>query len=88
MYKGGYKIIDFKRLNLVAGSKTTIKGIHECIENNYNKPLLLTGLKLDGVDRIDVFCSYTVTLQVFSFDVYGYTITVDASDAVLATKKA
>ena len=37
MFKGGYKLIDFKENNIVLGTSTTIKGVYDAIEHNYRK---------------------------------------------------
>lgn len=37
MFKGGYKLIDFKENNIVLGTPTTIKGVYDAIEHNYRK---------------------------------------------------
>lgn len=67
MKNGGYKIIDLHDNNLTAVG-TTIKGIYEAIENSYRKPLLLSGVVIDGVEKNDAFVvaeagagSYTIT---------------------------
>lgn len=35
MFKGGYKLIDFKETNITLAKPSTIKGVYEAIENNY-----------------------------------------------------
>lgn len=42
MFKGGYKLIDFKENNIVLATPTTIKGVYDAIEYNYRKPTLIT----------------------------------------------
>lgn len=34
MFKGGYKLIDFKENNIVLATPTTIKGVYDAITNN------------------------------------------------------
>ena len=54
--KGGYKLIDLKDSKLtVGGEGVTVKGIYNSIENSYNKPLILTGIHIGGIERNDVF---------------------------------
>ena len=59
--KGGYKLIDLKESKLtVGGGGVTVKGIYNSIENSYNKPLILTGINIGGVERNDVFIDFSV----------------------------
>ena len=59
--KGGYKLIDLKDIKLtVGGEGVTVKGIYNSIENSYNKPLILTGINIGGIERNDVFIDFTV----------------------------
>ena len=59
--KGGYKLIDLKDSKLtVGGEGVTVKGIYNSIENSYNKPLILTGINIGGIERNDVFMDFTV----------------------------
>lgn len=37
MFKGGYKLIDFKESNIVLTTPTTIKGVYDAIEHKYRK---------------------------------------------------
>lgn len=56
--KGGYKLIDLKDSKLTVGEGVTVKGIYNSIENSYNKPLILTGINIDGVEKNDVFIDF------------------------------
>lgn len=59
--KGGYKLIDLKESKLtVGGGGVTVKGIYNSIENSYNKPLILTGINIGGVERNDIFIDFSV----------------------------
>lgn len=59
--KGGYKLIDLKESKLtVGGDGVTVKGIYNSIENSYNKPLILTGINIGGIERNDVFIDFAV----------------------------
>ena len=79
--KGGYKIIDLKGVD-VTKSTLMIKGIYESIESNYGKPLLISGIVIDGVEKDDVFVQATLNGTTYEFEVYGYTIQVQDTDAV------
>ena len=83
MIKGGYKIIDFKDNPLTTGGGAiTIAGIYDSIEGSYRKPLLLSGLTIDGIERNDVYAPATVSGNNFVFTAYGKTITITNADAV------
>ena len=57
--KGGYKLIDLKDIKItVGGSGVTVKCIYNSIKNSYNKPLILTGINIGGVERNDVFINF------------------------------
>ena len=49
----GYKIVDLKNTNLVNGTPVKIKGLYEEIESNYRKPIILSNVVIDKVERID-----------------------------------
>lgn len=51
--KGGYKIIDFKNIE-IKETATEFPEIYEEIEGNYGKLLILSGIHIDGVDYPDV----------------------------------
>lgn len=80
--KGGYKIINFEDANLTAENPITINGIYEAVEHNYRKPLLLAGLVIDGVEKSAVYATATATENLFTFSVYGKTITVKNTDEI------
>lgn len=82
MLKGGYKIIDLKGVTIASEGGTTIAGIYNAIENNYRKPLLLSGVVIDGVEKADVFIEVTTTNSNFTFTAYGKTYTVTNADLV------
>lgn len=83
MIKGGYKIIDFKNSPLTSGGEAvTIEGIYDTVEASYRKPLLLSGLKIDGTERNDVYATPTLSGSDYVFTAYGKTITITNADAV------
>lgn len=79
--KGGYKIINLKNKDFTDGP-FTIKGIYDRIENNYGKPLLLSGIVIDGVEKDDVFIEVKVKSSAFVIVVYDYKLTINAEDVV------
>ena len=83
MIKGGYKIIDFKDTPFVTGGATMmIEGIYDTVEASYRKPLLLSGLTIDGIERNDVYATPTLSGSNYVFTAYGKTITITDTDAV------
>lgn len=86
MIKGGYKIIDFNDAPFVTGGSTiTINGIYDAVKGSYRKPLLLSGLNIDGTDRNDVYATPTISGSNYVFTAYGKTITITNADAVSVT---
>lgn len=77
--KGGYKLIDLKDSKLtVDGDEVIVKGIYNSIENSYNKPLILTGINIGGVERNDVFIN-------FSDDSGSYVANISATEKITIT---
>lgn len=82
MIKGGYKIINLRDTAIDTENGTTIAGTYEGIENNYRKPLLLSGIVIEGVEKPDVFIEVTSAENSFTFTAYGKTYTVTNDDLV------
>lgn len=83
MIKGGYKIIDFNEAPLkTSGGTIMIEGIHNTVEASYRKPLLLSGLNIDGVEYNDVYVDPSISGSNYVFTAYGKTITITDADAV------
>lgn len=80
--KGGYKIINFKNINIKTGNSTTIKGIYELIEANYKKALMISGLMIDDIVQSDFFANYKVNNSNFEIAYNGGTLTVEQDDTV------
>ena len=78
MFKGGYKLIDFKENNIVLAASTTIKGVYDAIEHNYRKPTLITGLVIENVEKGDTFVNFE-----HSENVYNGLLGITANDKVL-----
>lgn len=78
--KGGYKIIDLKGLDF--SEDMVIGGIHESIEDNYGKPLLFSGIVIDGVEKDDVFANAVVNGDGYDVTLYGQTLHISNVDVV------
>lgn len=79
----GYKMIDFKDINLTT-SEVKIPGIYNAIESNNRKPLLLHHGTVNGVERADCYAFATVDSQNYKL-YYGnpaYYIQVTPDDMV------
>lgn len=77
--KGGYKLIDLKDNKFtVDDSGITVKGIYNSIENSYNKPLILTGINIGGVEKNDVFVD-------FSDDSGSYVANISSTEKITIT---
>lgn len=92
---GGYKIIDLHDVNLVTDANAvTIPGVHEAIESNHRKPLLLSGLVVDGVEKASQFVVFTNAAGTYAAELFDaadgkkLSITITADDAVQLTKAA
>lgn len=84
MSKGGYKVINLKNVNLSATTEggVTISGIYSSIEGSYRKPLLFSGLVIEGAEKNDTFSEAIAGDNVFTVSVYGKTITISNTDNV------
>ena len=78
MFKGGYKLIDFKDNNIVLSTPTTIKGVYDSIKYNYRKPTIITGLVIDSVEKEDTFVNFE-----HGENVYNGLLGMTANDKVL-----
>ena len=92
MFKGGYKLIDFKENNIVLATPTTIKGVYDAIEHNYRKPTLITGLVIGSVEKEDTVVNFEHGENVYNGSL-GMTangkvlfITITNEDAVTITE--
>lgn len=80
--KGGYKIIDFKDINLVTGTASTIAGVYDAIESNYRKAILISGIVIDGVEKADTFVDLSIDNANYTGTLYGKTLTITKADLV------
>ena len=77
----GYQIVDLKDTT-ISGAGTKVSGVFESIKNSNRKPLLLTGIVIDGAEMNSVFVSATITSGNYVIAAYGKTITVKSDDTV------
>ena len=82
--RGGYVIIDLLDLDII--SSKTIDDIYDTLTNNHRKVILLSGITIDGVEYNDTFVNFTLDEDdKILISVYGYTITIDVDNSVVAT---
>lgn len=86
--KGGYKIIDFKDINLVTGTGITITGVYDAIKSNYRKAILISGISIDGVKMADSFVELLAVGTKYTGTLYGKTLTITNTDAVTVKESA
>lgn len=78
--KGGYKIIDLQGYDF--NSSMVIEGIHERIESSYDKPLLFTGIVIDGVEKNDVFATPSVNGDGYDVTLYDTLYHINNVDVI------
>lgn len=73
---GGYKILDFKDVNITSDAGATVVGIFDEIEGSHRKAILVSGVTLDGVEQRDTFVDPIVNVGSYTFTAYGKTFTI------------
>lgn len=81
---GGYQVIDLQNKNLTSGVGMQYEGLYELIEGT-RKPILVSGVQLDGFEYHDAFVQVTPNGSQYEFDLYGYLFTINDNDVVEAT---
>lgn len=82
MLKGGYKIIDFQDVNILAEGGAVVIGIYEEIEKSHRKAILISGVTIDGVEKPDCFIDCEVQDSSYTFSAYGKSFTITAEDKI------
>lgn len=86
MIKGGYQILDLKGTPFNEGAYTmTLDGIYEVLEGNYGKPVLLSGLVVNGKEYGDCFVDVNLNGTTYTIKCYNVTITIANTDAINVT---
>lgn len=84
MFKGGYIILDLSNYELTTGSETIIDGIFIVIDNSIDKPLLISGLSIDGevyhACFIQPIKSTSEGVETYTFTIGDQVITIDNFD--------
>lgn len=82
--KGGYLIIDLKNIDLNSDGGTynwsnnsgLLPYLYNVLEQNYFKQVLVTGIKINGIERNDVITTIYLNGTSYSFNVYGFTVNI------------
>ena len=83
---GGYKIIDLKDVNLVTdGGGVKIEDIYNAIEESYRKPLLLSGIVIDGVEKNDRYVAFQHSDSEYHVLIDGKMLRIANGDTVTYT---
>lgn len=86
MIKGGYKIVNFNGAAL-SGTAETLTGIYDQIVDDYDKPIMVSGVSLNGDIMDDAYASVQEKIsgdlsKSVELTVYGGIITVTEDDEV------
>ena len=82
MKHGGYKIIDFRDVNILSEGGATVTGIYDAIKKSHRKAFLISGVTIDGVEKPDCFVDWLVSGSNYTFSAYGKTFTITNADKV------
>ena len=82
MKHGGYKIIDFKDVNILTSGGATVTGIYDGIKKSHRKAILISCVTIDGVEKPDCFVDCEVSGSNYTFSAYGKTFTITNADKV------
>ena len=75
--KGGYKIVSLNGLDLV-GESLAIAGLYDKLAKSYDKPILVTGIVIDGEKKKNAFVQVEVLDDGIKInDLYGYDLLVE-----------
>lgn len=79
---GGYKIVDFKDVNITSADGATLVGIYEEFEGSSRKAILVSGVTIDGAAQRDTFVDPTVNAGSYTFTAYGKTFTITNEEKI------
>ena len=82
MIKGGYKIINFKDVNILTSGGATVPGIYDDIKKSNRKAIMVSGVTIDGVKNPDCFVDCEVSGSDYKFSAYGKTFTITSENKV------
>ena len=86
MAKGGYQIIDFKKVKATSTIPIAIPGVHEALEGNYGKATLACGIVVGDKEYAEEYVVFTNAEETYSGKLDdGTTISVTSEDMVTFT---
>ena len=82
MIKGGYKIINFGDANFLTGKPVTVPGIYNSLKNSHRKTIMISGIKIAGVKKSDIFAYFDLSGSEYVIYAYGKTFTITNDNKV------
>lgn len=91
--KGGYLIIDLKNIDLNSkgddggvydwsNNSGLLPDLYSLLEQNYFKQVLVTGIKINGIEKNDLIATVHLNGSTYSFNVYGFTIIIENKETM------
>lgn len=82
--KGGYLILDLENIDLTKQSNLfsieKAKSLFNVIKNNYHKQVIISGIKINGIEKndcvTDIFYNITSDSEAYGFSIYGITVSL------------
>lgn len=76
--KGGYRIINLKKVALTSGTATVIPGAYESAENAFGKATMISGLVVGGVAYPEFYAPFAEGESAYSatVSISGETVTI------------
>lgn len=89
MKKGGYQILDLKGVDLSTLNAEMDISRYETLQNAHEKPILVSGIVIDGVKQNDVFVTpvFDEDSSLWIFELYGYVIQIYDDGDMSANKE-
>ena len=82
----GYQIVDLKDTTL-SETGTKVSGVYESLKNSNRKPILLTGIVIDGIKLSSAFVQIGINNGDYVIPVYARMITIKPDDTVTEIKE-
>lgn len=86
--RGGYKILDFKKVNITIGTAAVIEGVYEALATNTGKPTVLTNLVVASHALCSAYVYFKLVGEAYLgyLDSWSITITKDNKVTFTATE--
>lgn len=83
--RGGYQMVSLKNLN-IKSTPILINDVYDTIENTMYKPIMLTDIVIDGVNKNSLYVEISTNETNYVIDLYGGTLTITNKNMVSFTK--